>query len=318
MAKKKSAKTVRAKRKDAPGVRLETIVTGIQQMMDPNTTVTHNEWLEDRVGNVRQYDVVIRGKFGGRLLLGVMECKDHNRKKGPDAVEAFAKKTENLGANFRLIVSKKGFTAQALKLAKHESIGCLSLLPEDPRQVGFSIGDMWYGEIRLWNDMRLVVRFASPRAPAGTFDVNTVKWAGKPVINWFMRELFTTYQEHATEGDFTLELTFDEQRNIEIEGIEYPVTGIACIAVRVCRKKRKWVRWSGDAFYDWHCNQLTIPGKGRLVGGPVETDLAAWPDWDGEIPELEKQDGFCIQVFMTKRQQWDDNRNNDVPELHIL
>jgi hypothetical protein len=101
--------------------------------------------LQDRVGNWRQYDVVIRGSFGGRPALGVMECKDHNKKKGPADVEAFAKKTENLGANFRVMVSSKGFTPQAMKLAKHEFIGCLSLIQSDTGEVGFSIGDTWYG-----------------------------------------------------------------------------------------------------------------------------------------------------------------------------
>jgi hypothetical protein len=35
------------------------------------------------------------------------------------------------------MVSKKGFTKQALRLAQHESIGCLSLLPNNPEQVGW-------------------------------------------------------------------------------------------------------------------------------------------------------------------------------------
>ncbi len=105
-------------------------------MMDPETSVKHNEKLRDRVGNIRQFDVVIRGRFAGRDVLGVIECRDHNRKKGPGAIEAFAKKTENLNANFRLMVSRKGFTDQALNLARHEGIGCLSLLPNDPNHLG--------------------------------------------------------------------------------------------------------------------------------------------------------------------------------------
>src|ERR1700694_2881048 len=114
-AKKDGKKT----QKVHPGIALEKAVARIQQMMDANSTVHHNETLEDRVGNKRQFDVVIRGQFGGRPILGVIECKDHNRKKGPADVEAFAKKSENLGANLRLMVSKKGFPKQALKLAKH-------------------------------------------------------------------------------------------------------------------------------------------------------------------------------------------------------
>src|SRR5215212_5196720 len=96
--------------KENPGIPFEKIVARIQQMMDPNSTVTHNEKLNDRVGNRRQYDVVIRGQFGGRPVLGVIECKDHSRRKGAETVEAFAKKTENLGANLRIVVSRKGFT----------------------------------------------------------------------------------------------------------------------------------------------------------------------------------------------------------------
>ena len=76
MAKNKPTKNDQTGKKDAPGVKLERIVSKIQQMMDPRSTVTHNELLKDRVGNKRQYDVIIRGRFGGQPVLGVIECKD--------------------------------------------------------------------------------------------------------------------------------------------------------------------------------------------------------------------------------------------------
>lgn len=197
---------------ELPGISFEKIVARLQQMMDPNSTVSRNEVLEDRVGNRRQYDVVIRGHFGGRPVLGIVECKDHNRRKGPDSVEAFSKKTENLGANLRVIASRRGFTAQALKLARHENIGCISLLPNQSQQIGFSIGDMWYGVIRKWVNIRLTIHFALPVAPIAGFDGNTVKWHGKPVINWFIKQLLTTYRDEITEGLFAITLTFDQER----------------------------------------------------------------------------------------------------------
>jgi hypothetical protein len=282
-------------KKPLPGLSLELVVAKIQQMMDLNSTVTHNEKLRDRVGNLRQYDVVIRGNFGGRPVLGVIECKDHSRKKGPNAIEAFSKKTENLGANLRLMVSKKGFTKQALKLAKHENIGCISLLPDNPEQVGWSIGDMWYGVIDIWKNIRLRVHFASGNTPSTlpTFDANTVKYEGKPVINWFMRELFTTYvNEMPAEENhaFTLTLEFDEPREVEIEGKNYLLSGISCQAEKVISKKKKWIHWSGDAFYDWHTNKFSIPPKGVVVGSAVETDLREWDDYDGELPNLENNE----------------------------
>lgn len=302
-----------------PGVSLELAVANIQKMMDPNSTVTHDEKLKDRVGNIRQYDVVIRGKFGGRQVLGVIECKDHSRKKGPNAIEAFSKKTDNLGANLRLIVSRKGFTKQALKLAKHENIGCLSLLPNNPEQVGFSIGDMWYGVIRMWSNIRLRVHFESKDSPISTFDGNTVKWKGKPIINWFLKELFTTYSEENKEGTHYLKLKFKQPRDIEIEGKEYRLMGITCSADRKFKKKKKWVYWSGDALFDWNENKFTIPPKGSVVGSAVETDLREWDDFDGELPVLGEpnSEGF-IKVLCTYQQNWDISKNNEVPELDKL
>jgi hypothetical protein len=288
-------------------------------MMDPNSSVSHNEKLQDRVGNTRQYDVVVRGRFGGRDVLGVIECKDHKRRKGPDAVEAFAKKTENLGANLRIIVSKKGFTKQALRLAKDESIGCLSLLPSNLEQVGFSIGDMWYGVIRKWINIRLTIYFALPSSPVPTFDPKTVKWQGKPVVLWFFKQLFTTYGEETKPGEFTLTLQFDTTRNLEVEGNEFPVSGISCTALRVYQKKRKWVSWSGDAFYDWHTSQVTIPSKGTVVGSPVEADLHAWSDYEGDIPKPSDPfpSGF-MRAVLYSGQKWDATQDSEVPDLKSL
>jgi len=318
MAKKESSKRL-VTAIERPGTSLEKAVARIQEMMDPNSTVTHNEVLEDRVGNKRQYDVVIRGRFGGRPVLGVMECKDHSRKTGPDLVEAFAKKAEHLGVNLRVMVSKRGFTKQALRLAKHENIGCLSLLPDNPESVGFSIGDMWYGVVRKWVKIRLRIHFALPTAPMSRFDANTVKWNGKPVVNWFVKELLTTYRDEAKEGKHTCNLTFDEQRKLEIEGAEWPVAGISCIAERVSIKKRKWVSWSGDALFDWHSGRLTIPSGGRVVGSAVETDLSTWPDYEGEIPDPGKResDGF-VKLVLYHTQKWDDAKDGEVPDLRSL
>ena len=175
---------------------LEQTVARIQQMMDSNSTVTRNETLEDRFGNWRQFDVVIRGQLGGAPILGVIECKDHSRKKGPDAVEAFAKKAENVGANFKIMVSKKGFTKQALRLAKKEFVGCLSLLPKDPNQTGWCIGTFWYGSIRRWEKVYLQVHFNAGGPPISGFSSESVLWRGLPVVHWFLRHLFSLGAEN--------------------------------------------------------------------------------------------------------------------------
>jgi len=302
-----------------PGISFEKVVARIQQKMDPNSTVTHNAVLYDRVGNKRQCDVVIRGQFGGRPVLGVMECKDHGRKISPEAVDAFAKKTENLGANLRILISKRGFTKQALKLAKHENIGCLSLLPNDPVQAGFSIGDMWYGVIRIWENVRLRLNFSTLPAPTKIFNPNTVKWKGKPVGLWFLRELFTAHDEETTEGEYILEVISDQLQNIEVEGKEYSVRSISCDATRVCRKKKKWMCWSGDAFWDWHSGKFTVPPGGTLVGSAVDTDLSTWSDYDGEIPNIGEGTSIgLIQGVLHLSQKWDKSLDSEVPDLRSI
>ncbi len=301
---------------DAPGITLEKIVARIQQMMDPNSVVKHNEQLKDRVDNTRQYDIVIRGHFGGRQVLGVMECKDHCRKEGPGAVEAFAKKSENLGANLRIMVSRKGFTEQALRLAKYEHIGCISLLPASATQVGFSIGDFWYGILSRWEDVRLTIHFPMDTSSITTFNANTVKYDGKQFIKWFLRELITNHGDESEEGEYALQLSFDQPRQIEIDGLFYPVSGFTFTARRVHKKKRIWFHWSGDAFYDWHTGQITIPPKGVLVGSFVDTDLTAWPDFDGEIPVLGSDTG--ITALLYGGQHWDISQDDEVPDLSVL
>ncbi len=303
-----------------PGVSLELAVATIQQMMDPNSIVSHNENLIDRVGNTRQYDVIIRGQFGGRPVLGIIECKDHSRRKGPSTVEAFAKKTENLGANLRLLVSRKGFTKQALKLAKHENIGCLSLLPENPEQVGFGIGDTLYGVIRMWTNGRLTLQFESKDSPITQFDTNTVKWKGKPIINWFLKELLTTYSNVEKEGTHYLTVTFSEPRDIEIEGTEYKLTGITLSADREYKKKKTWIYWSGDALYDWNENKFTIPPKGIITSSVIDTYLIDWDDFNGDIPDFTEESnvtGFLNGV-MYSQQSWDQTKDDDVPDISEL
>jgi hypothetical protein len=296
-----------------PGVSLERAVARIQQMMDPDTKVTHNERLEDRAGNKRQFDVVIRGTFGGRQVLGVIECKDHKRQKGPDAIEAFAKKAENVGANVRLMVSSRGFTEQALRLAAFEHVECLSLLPNDPMAAGISFGHFWYGRVRRWTDWQLTIYFPIHSAPVPSVSSNAVLWRGLPVLRWFLRELFTVYSQDKDPGIYSLQLPFEQM--VQINGAEYPVTAIACRATWVQRNKRKWVSLSGDGYYDWHSEAIRVPANTSLVGGSVETDILLWGDYDGDMPPMDgdRPAGPPIVIMSDVQRLPDDEL--EVPEL---
>ena len=305
------------KKTTSPGLALEKTVARLQQMLDPLSTVTHNEWLKDRIGNRRQFDVVIRGKFGGRDVVGIVECKDHSRRKGPDAIEAFAKKCENLGANLRIVVSRKGFTPQALAVARHEGIGCLSLLPDAADAVGFAIGDYWFGLVKTWTNLRIGFKpLPSPDYLQGVAG-NAIQVDGKEVQRWFYRELVTKHQDQLLNQDYTLAVKFDPPRKLQCSGETLLVDEVFCIAQREIVKKRKWVSWNGDALYDWHHGTFTVPNQGVLRGSAVETDLNLWTDYAGLLPSEmseEKPIGF-IAVALIKQQGWDETEDKFVPQL---
>jgi hypothetical protein len=264
-------------------------------MMDTTSRVTHDENLVDRLGNVRQFDVVIRGSFGGRPMLGVIEAKDHKRRKGPSDVEAFAKKSEHLGANLRIMVSRRGFTPQALRVAKHEFITCLSLLPSDTKQ-GFLIGQFCYGLIRRWTDVRMLLRFRT-RVYLKDWSYENLKYDNKNVVNWFLYELFVTHSRDRPPGTYCLALEFPEGLSIELNGIEYQVSELSCMGTLVEVAKRKWFSWTGDAFFNWANSSIEAPGGTQLVGTAIETDLTLWDDYDGEIPTEPAPRGFLMLAF---------------------
>jgi hypothetical protein len=55
------------------------------------------------------------------------------------------------------------------------------------------------------------------------------------------------------------------------------------------------------------------------VGSAVEADLSAWPDYDGEIPELGKGEApEFLQAVIHNLQKWDNGKDDEVPDLLAL
>jgi hypothetical protein len=273
---------------ERPGVGLEKIVAQFQSLMGPGATALHDQRVVDRLGHERQVDVLIQGKFGGWPMTGVIECRDHSRKKDVTEIEAFAKKTEHLGAGLRLMVSKKGFTKKAIRLGKHEHIGCLTLLPDASHQFGFEIGEWWYGIISKWISLPLTVHFTDPNRMTNSFVYNEVIFDGKPVWNWFWKQFVTRLRDRTRLGHCVLNCPFDHPTELQIGGESYLVSGLSCAATGVFVKKRKWVTYTGQAFFDWHSGKVTIPPGATVETTPFAVDeIAKWEDYRGEIPRLE-------------------------------
>jgi hypothetical protein len=262
-----------------PGEAFEKAVQQIQQKLDPNTTVTHNERLPDRVGNKRQYDVVIRGTLGGRPVLGVMECKDHNKPKGPESVDAFANKVRNVGADFSIMVSRLGFTKQALRLAKFEKIICYSVASKEFEQE-ICFGQYLYGTVRKWKTegCRISFRGQHPQ-PA----IEQIVYQQKPVLNWILADMINNHSD-LEPGSYYYRLLFPNGLPVEVNGSPYSLHELGVQATLVQQIKRTFIHWTGAAFYDWDQEKLHIPGKEPLLSSAIDGRMHLWEDYVGEVP----------------------------------
>jgi Restriction endonuclease len=265
------------------GTEFEDTVARIQQMFEPGSQVTRREKLTDRFGHKREFDVVVRGKYAGCEILGVIECKDRSRRIEPEQVDAFANKSKNINADLRLMVSRKGFSKPAIELAKSEGVGTLSLLPAD-KTAGFGVGVTWYAQLYSWEDFKLHLDLQSALPTGFTFSAESVKWQGRPVVNWLRKVLAENYNNEKVEGPFMVHQKFKTPVDLEVAGSVLAVLGLRLTADRVCRAKRKWIRLSGEGFYDWTKGEVKYPPGATLVCESWKGDFSDWDEFVGEVP----------------------------------
>lgn len=163
----------------------------------------------------------------------------------------------------------------------------------------------------------MTVHFAQTPSPVHSFSPELVKVQGKPVIKWFLRELLTTHGDEKQDGEFALSLKFDEVRQLEIDGVTYPVNELTCSAVREHRTKKTWVSWAGDAVFDWNKESFTIPNNGQVVSSAFLSDVSEWEDYDGDISDVGFKTNFIRGIFH-QRQKWNHDDDIDVPDLLTL
>ena len=242
------------RKSEPPGIAFEKIVAQIQARIDPSATVTHNETLVDRIGNARQFDVAVRGQFGGQPMLGVIECKDLTRRVGPGEVDAFVIMAENVNANFKILMSRRGFTEQALAECRHHDVRALSLLHDDPDNEGIFLGVRWTADFMRWTDMRVDFDFVNPD-DRGLRTDHPPTINGKPIYAWFTNYL-SSVQLDSTNNYYSSKFVFNNVQRVAIGvGVVFLCRGLEFRARRVVDKRQRVVKISGpDSFAGatWH------------------------------------------------------------------
>jgi hypothetical protein len=210
-------------------------------------------------------------------------------------MDAFIIKSPDIHANLRLMVSPKGFTKPALEQAKDGGVGVYSLLPDDPADAGFSVGVLWYGRLCRWDQVQMIVRFDGADPPS-SYNFQEMLYSEKPVINWFLKELSTTYGNVTSSGPFTLNAKFKNPVSVDMNGHTFAVAEITVIANRVCEKECRFMQMTGDAFFDWQTGSLSVPAAGSVSLHGFRPDLSDWQDCEGEIPATGPYQ-FVIESF---------------------
>lgn len=268
---------------DLTGIEFEKVVAAIQAQIDPASKVTHNEILSNRLGHSRQFDVVVRGSFAGQPMLGIIECKDLKRKVGTPEVDAFVTKAQDVNANFKVIMSRKGFTKPALEQCAHNGIQALSLLNDDPTNKAFFIGTRWEADITRWGQISVTLHFEPDPGVPVHFGANELKIRNKKVIDWFTNYLLDHEGEIEEFGWVVgFAVVFDELQTVEVRPhVEYPCRAISFKAERVCDKLERLVGVSGTGFFNWNSQQATFPPGTTMKTEPVPMDFSQWQPRSG-------------------------------------
>ena len=297
------------------GLEFEKIVTEIQKLIDSNSDVSHDETLIDRLGQKRQFDVVVRGKFAGQEILGVLECKDLNKKVGTPEVDAFVTKSLDVNANFKIIVSKRGFSKPALKKANHYGIQTLSLLARDGLYLGAVIGTKWYADIFYWNQFAVTLQFVKQPDKPVEFKADKVSINGKLVIDAFKNYLIEEYPAIAEEG-WVVNVRAEFKKPIDVfvsESESYLCFAIDFAAHRAINKREKYVGWNGTGFYDWQRSQATFAPGSTVKSHAVPMDLLSWEKCEGEE---NNNHGFIVMKIIAHSAQME--RVEDAIDLDAL
>lgn len=98
----------------------------IQRQLAADATVEESASLPDKVGEMREVDVVVRGKVGDHDIVVSIECQERKRPASVEWVEQMAAKHASLPTSKLLLISSAGFSRAAKRKAQSFGIEALS------------------------------------------------------------------------------------------------------------------------------------------------------------------------------------------------
>ena len=114
---------------------LEMLVAEIQRQLSPGAKVTHNAKLSGQDSEtMRQIDVLVEQSVGQFHMVIVIDCKDYGIPVDVNGVGEFLALVKDVQAHQGSMVSAKGFTTSAKKMARRNNIALYSPVDTAPHK----------------------------------------------------------------------------------------------------------------------------------------------------------------------------------------
>jgi hypothetical protein len=107
----------------------EELIADLHKGFHPGATITrHEKLLGQNSGTKREIDVCIRQRVGIQDLLIIIDCKKRSRKVDVIGMDSFIGLKNDVAAHTGVIVSEKGFSKSAIRLAARSGVQALTFM----------------------------------------------------------------------------------------------------------------------------------------------------------------------------------------------
>lgn len=192
-----------------PGREYEMLVAYVLKAMDPGSEVIQGQWIEGPDGR-RDTDVLVLGSLNGKPFSVLVECKDFHPKRagrvGIGYVDALESKRRDLGMSFAMLCSNSGFAAPAIRKARRQKIGLVSLLKSgDPLIKAVILQEIYFPKVRLIDTISVDFKSVSQLSCR----LDEIMYDGLPVLNWVLHRIFVILANNPHKpGKITASHTF--------------------------------------------------------------------------------------------------------------
>lgn len=161
----------------------------LKKQLAGDATVTESKMLKDLVtGGDREVDVCVETVLTSHPVMVSIECIDRNRPADVTWVEEMKAKHQRLPTNLLVLISRKGFSSQAIKVAKTSNIQTLTFdetTEDDIDRIFGSLDSLWTKVFTLYPTEVLARVAPSGELPAesvAVFPDNTIHSSDGSVI----------------------------------------------------------------------------------------------------------------------------------------